>query len=1202
MPHAAIGTTSPAAVHSVGPSAVRSADRSVPATSQPSILPLPLSSHDARARQVGNPTTTGPSGDADAGGAAGTLVVAAAGAATTDGQSAPLTTAGATADASAAADSSTAAETAEAYVAGVPEQCSMQRSTDYDGEALTWGLDFHTASAADCCARCRAMAATADATTQQGGAGGQQRCNIWVFCPEPGGFPEQKLVVSNILCRSVTPGGSSHAMARQGEGGNVVTRSVHPNGRRDATQRVPSGRSTRSASSQHVPVGTQSPAFALGPPLASTLNVDCLPDVLKASQSTGRALTDHGVIDAENGPGLLAAQARHKGNKKAATTRARALRPRAPSNDDNIQKAQAGVGEKPETQDGVTAVCGEVGAGFEGTAKIGRIAESPDDVWRFSGTSEDSVRELVKQGRAAEDAPTVVAAEGLAASAAAADAASAGVEVRQGNGLNQSLQMDDAGGYEAPTDAMIHVGSPLKTDTGRLEAVGEGTAMQEESEEQEHQEEHGVTKRRRKKSYWSRKKRVRGERNGVASSQTSGESEGGSAMVGVARNVLEKRDGVAEVAQFDDTTAVGDADGAVGDADGVVGMQGNEEVAERKRGAAFRGSDWKYVRQDAVAARVEGSQGETGVERTADGEGGLQKVDAAVLADAGGRAPGSRKKRRKLGYRPFLAVKGDAGNDGELKEGEQPMEVQGEGERVKGMVGWGGEQGLGNTDVRAVDAGAAGESRGHGQGTEQEEAREETDAEDTNVREVWAGLAGRATSEVLPETAGEVPLGDGSAGEATSFGGSAPEVQDSDGSGSWGRRETRRRATRKAQARRERQGAGQSGQMRRSPRLRLGDAVLPPLPAIPEEGSGERDESPGSERTQGNAGGAGEREEDRANTAAAETIVLSPDLGGGYGRYTGEHEEEVGDAGEGEGQGDAVVGDTGLQADSLAALAGGVLGEGGAGDSRDGAGSRVVGGKKGRKKGKKGKKKVKGKNPSPAVAAAVADAGAGGVAGDADEARGEGAEGDGVELVVEEEDDDVQEVKGFAVAEEEVSDGEADAAAAAGVAASGTGVAAAGATATGLDAAEAAAEEAAAAEAAVAEKAPAGTAAAGTATGAATGAAAAAAAAAADAVASAAEARASLSGWGVEGTGCEACEIFKQVVQVLEQQNRELEERNQQLEVGPMLARTTALSCMPHATTTLCFDPCSSMREPCPCNGPSLPPSAAIIAAATVIR
>ncbi|CAI5969538.1 unnamed protein product [Closterium sp. NIES-65] len=182
------GTTSTAAAHSVGPFADKTADRSAPATSQPSILPLPLGSHHARGRQVGDPTSTDPTSDADAGSTASAVVVATAGAATTDGQSVPLTTAGAAANASAEAESSTgASDTAEAYVAGVPEQCSMQRSTDYDGDALTWGLDFLTASAADCCARCRAMAATADAAAHQGGEGGQQRCNIWVFCPEPGG-------------------------------------------------------------------------------------------------------------------------------------------------------------------------------------------------------------------------------------------------------------------------------------------------------------------------------------------------------------------------------------------------------------------------------------------------------------------------------------------------------------------------------------------------------------------------------------------------------------------------------------------------------------------------------------------------------------------------------------------------------------------------------------------------------------------------------------------------------------------------------------------------------------------------------------------------------------------------------------------------------------------------------------------------------
>ncbi|CAI5522332.1 unnamed protein product [Closterium sp. Naga37s-1] len=139
------GTTSTAAAHSVGPFADKTADRSAPATSQPSILPLPLGSHHARGRQVGDPTSTDPTSDADAGSTASAVVVATAGAATTDGQSVPLTTAGAAANASAEAESSTgASDTAEAYVAGVPEQCSMQRSTDYDGDALTWGLDFLT--------------------------------------------------------------------------------------------------------------------------------------------------------------------------------------------------------------------------------------------------------------------------------------------------------------------------------------------------------------------------------------------------------------------------------------------------------------------------------------------------------------------------------------------------------------------------------------------------------------------------------------------------------------------------------------------------------------------------------------------------------------------------------------------------------------------------------------------------------------------------------------------------------------------------------------------------------------------------------------------------------------------------------------------------------------------------------------------------
>ena len=52
------------------------------------------------------------------------------------------------------------------------DSCGTELHADYDGtRAWNWGLDKsqHVATAADCCAKCKAHAS----------------CNSWVFCPEP---------------------------------------------------------------------------------------------------------------------------------------------------------------------------------------------------------------------------------------------------------------------------------------------------------------------------------------------------------------------------------------------------------------------------------------------------------------------------------------------------------------------------------------------------------------------------------------------------------------------------------------------------------------------------------------------------------------------------------------------------------------------------------------------------------------------------------------------------------------------------------------------------------------------------------------------------------------------------------------------------------------------------------------------------------
>ncbi|RYR41488.1 hypothetical protein Ahy_A08g037890 isoform C [Arachis hypogaea] len=57
----------------------------------------------------------------------------------------------------------------------LPPECHAELHTDYDGDAVRWGLTHHKASAADCCQACLDHAKHAKE--------GQKKCNIWVYCP-----------------------------------------------------------------------------------------------------------------------------------------------------------------------------------------------------------------------------------------------------------------------------------------------------------------------------------------------------------------------------------------------------------------------------------------------------------------------------------------------------------------------------------------------------------------------------------------------------------------------------------------------------------------------------------------------------------------------------------------------------------------------------------------------------------------------------------------------------------------------------------------------------------------------------------------------------------------------------------------------------------------------------------------------------------
>ncbi|KHN35670.1 hypothetical protein glysoja_037580 [Glycine soja] len=57
----------------------------------------------------------------------------------------------------------------------LPPECNPELHTDYDGTAVRWGLTHHKDSAADCCQACLDQAKRAKE--------GENKCNIWVYCP-----------------------------------------------------------------------------------------------------------------------------------------------------------------------------------------------------------------------------------------------------------------------------------------------------------------------------------------------------------------------------------------------------------------------------------------------------------------------------------------------------------------------------------------------------------------------------------------------------------------------------------------------------------------------------------------------------------------------------------------------------------------------------------------------------------------------------------------------------------------------------------------------------------------------------------------------------------------------------------------------------------------------------------------------------------
>nr|GLL18232.1 uncharacterized protein LOC109149588 [Ipomoea trifida] len=73
------------------------------------------------------------------------------------------------------------AEFESEIVAGkkLPPECHAELHTDYDGDAVRWGLTHLKESAYDCCMACLDQAKHAKP--------GEKKCNIWVYCPSETG-------------------------------------------------------------------------------------------------------------------------------------------------------------------------------------------------------------------------------------------------------------------------------------------------------------------------------------------------------------------------------------------------------------------------------------------------------------------------------------------------------------------------------------------------------------------------------------------------------------------------------------------------------------------------------------------------------------------------------------------------------------------------------------------------------------------------------------------------------------------------------------------------------------------------------------------------------------------------------------------------------------------------------------------------------
>lgn len=61
----------------------------------------------------------------------------------------------------------------------LPPECNAELHTDYDGDAVRWGLTHHKDSAYECCMACLDQARRAKPDGK--------KCNVWVYCPSETG-------------------------------------------------------------------------------------------------------------------------------------------------------------------------------------------------------------------------------------------------------------------------------------------------------------------------------------------------------------------------------------------------------------------------------------------------------------------------------------------------------------------------------------------------------------------------------------------------------------------------------------------------------------------------------------------------------------------------------------------------------------------------------------------------------------------------------------------------------------------------------------------------------------------------------------------------------------------------------------------------------------------------------------------------------